>query len=399
MMIFRAFLIFSLFYSCSINAQQDREITEMLSDLFHEKNSPAYWQLKFSGRSESGMEITLFMAYDEKEYVSYIKAGDGKLHLFEGAYRPNKLEWVEYEYDMVKGFFTGIREDGMISAEWRDRTHNTGEQLFLVREDMNTSTEIPDLGAIFFFKGKLHDRMSTMAIDWRIDGRVDILMYTSGEKVARHFAREGNFSVSDKWVFYSPDSVKRFEITSPLRGKNIKVRYEPEKATIEFGVLEPVYSFHRSRTSMSEGSWSSTEMIHSGKQALDKKIELFVETWKSGLAGKFQTGNVWFDISDLHEDLVFGRWWASSEDRNIIPFKGMIIDMKDGRILKMEEILDLKALPAPPSPEHQLVMIEGKVCWSTPKDLIKGSNTECVSVLENIQIINKKYRDRFVQKS
>ena len=72
MIVCRVFLILSLFCSWSMSAQQDKGVTQLISDAFHEKQSLTYWQLKFTGHTDSGEKLSLFMGYDEKEYIAYI---------------------------------------------------------------------------------------------------------------------------------------------------------------------------------------------------------------------------------------------------------------------------------------------------------------------------------------
>lgn len=396
-MIETRWIIVSLILAISgiARGQQGSEAQRMLRQAFEDSGEKTIWQLSFHGSSDSGESLELFMAYSNSLYMAYLKDSEGTLHYFEGKYHPEKLEWVNYEEDIIKGYLIGKRKDGVLSGEWMNSQRTAGKQVYFVQDGSSYADKIPLSGAIYLLTGSLNGNSSTLFMDWQSDGRIRVDLYQKGDARPTQFFRDDHFPSAEDWVFRPDSGDELLHLQSPVFHSRPEAYLEKDKSTIEYGRFELTDQLIRRGEALEGIPGCTVEWIITGKQAMDKRLRQWVKSRGNALTQGKDASLIWFEGTGLADGMIFGKWWADPEGTDILPYISVVLDLRNERIMELSEIFDREKIPGREGNEDQLVLDGGMLCWEGPQHRIIGRTKHCIALVEHLDAVNKKFSSRF----
>lgn len=390
-------IIASLLLVCAgiARSQPEADPVRMLQKAFGEMGEKTIWQLSFHGSSDNGEPLALYMAYSDRLYLAYLKDGEGSLHYFEGKYDPEKLEWVNYQDDIIRGYLIGKRKDGVLSGEWMNSQRTAGKQVYFVQDGSAFSDRIPLSGAVYNLTGSLNGKSSALFMDWQSDGRIRVDLYQKGDPTPTQFFRDDHFPSAEDWVFRPDSGSELLHLQSPVYNNRPEAYLEKDKNTIEYGRFELTDQIVRRGEPLEGIPGCQVEWIITGKTGMDKRIREWVKGWANTLANGSDPGLIWFEATGVADGIIFGKWWADPDGSAILPFRSFAIDLRSERILELSEIFNTAAIPGRESAEDQLVLDGGMLCWEGQQHRIIGRTKHCVPVAEHLDAVNRKFSSRF----
>jgi hypothetical protein len=384
----------SLMALTGIIAQGTTEPAGLLRAAFAERNAVAVWHLAYRGQAEDGEKLELFLAYDEVHYLAYIRDGAGELHYFEGEYSPDTIQWVEYREDIVRGYLQGRRGNGLLIADWLDARRAAGRRVQFEQTTPGAAAGQTPAGAIYLLTGSLSGTDAELLLDWQTDGRVCLRLMREPKGGITAMHHDDFFPGGEAWTFHHSDGAHNIRVGSPLQSSEVSVRNESDRSTIEYGNFSVDVKITRSSTPPG-GTGPRIERLSTGSAGLDRRIQGQVEDWLAQVPGGADGSEVWFEATDAHDLIVFGRWWIERPGEDELLFKSVAIDARSGKVWDIAGHFSRRKNRGQTAGEAtHLVLIERELCREGPKHRVYGSTRQCVTLEGNGALVQKRFRER-----